>query len=313
MSAREQRLDEIRDVARERGEITGPGVRASGGPIPHRPGYYGEAVVRPPVWTWEIPAYFFVGGMSGMAAVIAACARVAGDVDLAWWAILLAAISGMLSPLLLILDLGRPRLFANMLRVFKWRSVMSVGAWILSVFVPCAIGGWLALEFRIPIVDLVLIFFAAIFGLGLSTYTGVLLGATAVPAWNLHHRLLPMHFGVAGLGSAAAALELLGHRTPPLHAIGFAAAILETVLWIWLEFDRHGKADRAAHSGRSGWTIRLAELLTGPAALLLRSLGLIPAAAVAFLLGALVSRFGWLAAGRASGRDPESVFAAQRT
>jgi len=31
-----------------------------------------------------------------------------------------------------------------------------------------------------------------------------------------------------------------------------------------------------------------------------------------FLLGALISRFGWLAVGKVSGSDPESVFAAER-
>ena len=34
--------------------------------------------------------------------------------------------------------------------------------------------------------------------------------------------------------------------------------------------------------------------------------------AISFLLGALVSRFGWIAVGRISGRDPESVFASQK-
>jgi hypothetical protein len=24
--------------------------------------YYGLALLKPPVWTWEVPAYFFVGG-----------------------------------------------------------------------------------------------------------------------------------------------------------------------------------------------------------------------------------------------------------
>jgi len=34
-------------------------------------------------------------------------------------------------------------------------------------------------------------------------------------------------------------------------------------------------------------------------------------AAISFLLGALVSRFGWIAVGKISGRDPEAVFASQ--
>src|SRR5712664_303786 len=34
--------------------------------------------------------------------------------------------------------------------------------------------------------------------------------------------------------------------------------------------------------------------------------------AISFLIGALVSRFGWIAVGKVSGTDPESVFAAER-
>src|SRR5437899_10324443 len=59
----------------------------------------------------------------------------------------LAAIAGtVLSPILLIMDLGRPHLFLNMLRVFKHRSAMSMGAWILSAFGACAVPGLVALE-----------------------------------------------------------------------------------------------------------------------------------------------------------------------
>lgn len=311
MNAREQRLDQIRDTARQRGEITGPGIRAQGGPIPQRPGYHGEAVVRPPVWTWEIPIYFFIGGLGGMAPAIACAALLTHQLDLARTAMLLATIGAIASPILLILDLGRPMRFINMLRVFKHQSAMSVGAWILTLFSPCAIGGFLALELHIPIIEILLIVAAALFGLGLATYTGVLIGATAIPAWNLHHRLLPMHFGIAGLGSAAATLELLGYRIHQLNALGFGVALLETAFWLWLEFNRHGKADRAVHEGGTGWTIRIADLLTGPVALVLRASGAIPFAAISFLVGAVVSRFAWLAAGRVSGRDPEAVFAAQ--
>jgi hypothetical protein len=320
---REKRLDKIRDTARERGEMTGPGVRATGGPIPQRPGYYGEAVVRPPVWTWEIPVYFFIGALGGMAPTIACGALATHQLAVARAAMLLAGVAAIASPILLILDLGRPHLFINMLRVFKWRSTMSVGAWILTVFSPCAVCGWLALELHarqtfvgpvdavIRVIAALLIFGAALCGLGLATYTGVVIAATAIPAWNLHYRLLPMHFGIAGLGSAAAAIELLGYQIRQLNALGFAVTILQTAFWIWLEFHRHGKADRAAHEGGSGWMIRGAELLIGPLALVLRSLGAVPFAAISFLLGAFLSRFGWLAAGRVSGRDPEAVFASQ--
>ena len=57
--------------------------------------------------------------------------------------------------------------------------------------------------------------------------------------------------------------------------------------------------------------LRGAELLTGPLSLLLRLAGNVPVAAVCFAFGAFVSRFAWMEAGRASGRDPEAVFAEQ--
>src|SRR5467141_5346866 len=263
--------------------------------------------------------------MAGMSAVIALAAVVFHHVDLARAAMWLAAVGGaILSPILLIMDLGRPHLFLNMLRVFKHRSAMSMGAWILSAFGACAVPGLIALELHarqispgaldqlLRVAAGLLIFGSAIFGTLLATYTGVLIGATAIPAWFLHRVLLPIHFGTAGLGSAAAALELLGHRIPALNFLGFYAAGVETALLIWLSTNKHGKADRAIHEHGSGWLIRIGEVLNGPLALVLRLLGLVPFAAMSFLVGALVSRFGWIAVGKVSGSDPEAVFASQR-
>jgi formate-dependent nitrite reductase membrane component NrfD len=320
----ETRIDQLREEAWEKGVVTGRGVDVAGGPMPRRPGYYGQPVVRPPVWTWEIPIYFFVGGLGGMSAVIALGSMLFHHFDVARTAMWVAAIASVLSPILLILDLGRPHLFVNMLRVFKPQSAMSMGAWILTAFGMCVVPGLIALELRrfhvfagavdqiLGVATGILIFGSAVFGMLLATYTGVLIGATAIPAWFLHHKLLPIHFGTAGLGSAAALLELFGHRIAPLNAIGVFAAAVETVLLIWLSLNKHGVADRAIHEHRSGWLIRIGEVLTGPIPLVLRFFGAIPLAAISFLLGALISRFGWLTAGRISGRDPESVFASQK-
>jgi len=318
----EDRLDAIRQEAKH--GITGRGVDVSGGPIPRSVGYYGEAVVKPPVWTWEIPLYFFVGGAAGMAPLIACAGLFLGQLDLMRAALWIAAAGAIISPALLVMDLGRPMLFFNMLRVFKYRSPMSVGAWILSLFGAFAVPAWLVLElyandaFAPSIAPLVLFvvgllsFGAAVFGLGVATYTGVLLGATAIPAWFLHRVFLPMHFGTAGLGCAAAILELLGFQIRALYALGMVAAIIETLLWIWLEFDKNGPADRALHRGSIGWLIRGGAVLCGPLPIVLRLTNFVSLAAIAFLLGALLSRFGWIAAGRVSGRDPEAVFASQK-
>jgi len=320
----EERLDQLRDEAWKSGVVPGKGVDVAGGPIPRKPGYYGQAVVRPPVWTWEVPLYFFFGGLAGMSAVIASGAVIFHHVDVAATALWVGTIAGaVLSPILLIMDLGRPHLFLNMLRVFKHRSAMSMGAWILSAFGACVVPGLIALELHahqvfpgtldqlLRVAAGIFIFGSAIFGTLLATYTGVLIGATAIPAWFLHRTLLPIHFGTAGLGSAAGLLELLGHRIPALNFVGYYAAAVETVLLIWLSVDKHGAADRAIHEHGSGWLIRIAEALTGPLALVLRFFGLIPFAAISFLIGSLVSRFGWIAVGKISGSDPEAVFAAE--
>jgi hypothetical protein len=319
----EARLDALREGAKHGGAITGRGVDVAGGPIPRQPGYYGQGVVRPPVWTWEIPLYFFVGGAAGMAPLIACAGFVLGLTTLIRSALWIAGLGAIISPALLIMDLGRPRLFLNMLRVFKHRSPMSVGAWILFVFGGFAVPAWLLFELFYqqafapsvgPLVEVIaglLTLGAAVFGLGLATYTGVLIGATAIPAWFLHRLLLPIHFGTAGLGCAVSILELLGFQIRPLYLLGFLAAIVETILWIWLEIDKHGPADRALHAGWTGWLIRLGEIFSGPIPILLRLTNLVPLAALSFLIGALTSRFGWITAGRASGRDPEAVFAAQ--
>jgi hypothetical protein len=323
-SPSEKRLEELREQAWKDGVVAGRGVDVAGGPIPRKPGYYGQPVVRPPVWTWEIPIYFFVGGLGGMSAVIALAAALSHHLELARAAMWVAAVGVVLSPVLLILDLGRPHLFVKMLRVFKPQSAMSMGAWILTGFGACVVPGLIALELHVlhtftgaidqflRIAAGLFIFGSAFFGILLATYTGVLIGATAIPAWFLHRVLLPIHFGTAGLGSAAALLELLGHRIQPLNAIGFFAAGVESVLLVWLTIDKHGAADRAIHEHSSGWLIRIGEILNGPLALILRFFGLVPFAAISFLIGALVSRFGWIAVGKVSGCDPESVFASQR-
>jgi Polysulphide reductase, NrfD len=323
--ASEKRLDELREQAWKDGIVAGKGVDVAGGPIPGKPGYYGQPVVKPPVWTWEVPLYFFFGGIGGMSAVIAFGAFLFHHLDLARAAMWLAALAGaIISPILLIMDLGRPRLFLNMLRVFKHRSPMSMGAWILTAFGTCAVPGLIALELHahqiftgtldqlLSFAAGIFIFGAAMFGTLLATYTGVLIGATAIPAWFLHRTLLPIHFGTAGLGSAAAVLELVGHRIPALNFIGFYAAAVETALLIWLSVAKHGAGDRAIHEHGSGWLIRIGEVFNGPLALLLRFVGFIPWAAISFLAGALVSRIGWIAVGKVSGTDPEAVFASQR-
>lgn len=327
---REERLEELREEARRTGSVSGSGVDVRGGPIPSgapgggEPGYYGQPVVKEPVWTWEIPTYFFVGGLAGMSGVVAAAARFIGrDAVLATAALWIAVLGAIVSAGLLISDLGRSSRFLNMLRVFKRRSPMSVGAWTLALFGGCStvalamslLQGAMAPPGGGPgaLGIVVTIFTLATAGLGsvLGTYTGVLIGATAIPAWFRHRILLPLHFGIAGLGSAVAVLLLLGFQRPALLAIALAASGAECLVGARVELAHLGAADRAVRRGRSGALLRLGGFLAGPGALVLYLLGLPLAGAGTFLVGALVSRFGWLAAGRASARDPEATFASQ--
>jgi hypothetical protein len=307
----ERRLDELRTRAASEGFVAEAG---RGG------GYHGLPLLKAPVWTWEIPVYFFVGGAAGAAAVIGAVANVRGGrPDLVRDARWIAAAGGAASPALLISDLGRPERFLNMLRVFKLRSPMSVGAWTLVAFSNAAAaaafadaahratGGTLPVKVLGNAAEAL----SAATGLVLSTYTGVLIGATAIPAWSRNVRLLPIHFGASGVGAAVSVLELLGHRDRSLNALGIGAAAVETAIGFALE-SRDDQVMKALRE-RPSWRItRTGGLLSGPLPLALRVLaGRSPAArrlaAVLTIAGSLLTRFGWVAAGRESTTQGQSI------
>src|SRR5207237_8592231 len=73
-------------------------------------------VVKPPVWTPEIPLYFYTGGLAGGSAGLALLSDLRGEHALARRAWLLALAGCVVSPALLISDLGVPSRFLNMLR-----------------------------------------------------------------------------------------------------------------------------------------------------------------------------------------------------
>lgn len=247
------------------------------------PSYYGHPLLKPPVWTWEIPAYFFVGGAAGASAVLAAAAQLSGaDEKLIRDARWIALIGAGLSAPLLISDLGRSERFLNMLRVFKPQSPMSVGVWTLTVF-----GGASAGAVLLPVKTLrnLSALAAAASGVVMATYTGVLLGVTAIPIWKQHAGLLPIHFGASALGSAASLLELRSHNVTALNQLALGASIFESAV-----------------EQQTG-LMRIAGALSGPVPLLFRLFGKRKAAAAATLLGSLVTRYAWVQAGKASAAD----------
>ena len=95
--------------------------------------YYGRPVIKQPVWQPEITWYFFTGGLAGASSVLSLVARLGGNEELAKKSLYIGAAADVVSPVLLISDLGRPERFLNMFRVFKVTSPMSVGSWILMV------------------------------------------------------------------------------------------------------------------------------------------------------------------------------------
>jgi Polysulphide reductase, NrfD len=177
--------------------------------------YHGQPVLKEPVWSWEIPCYMYTGGLTGAASGLAFLSELRGNDLLARRAWAAAMLGAAASPVLLISDLGRPRRFLNMLRMFKITSPMSVGSWILvavgSSAPIAALDAWTGVipggfyARRI----------AALFGLPLATYTGALISNTAIPVWHKAHRMLPFVFGSGAAMSAGAATVMLA---PPAAA-----------------------------------------------------------------------------------------------
>src|SRR5213075_202334 len=97
-------------------------------------------IINAPVWTWEIPLYFWFGGIAAGSSFVALACDLSGDEDSARIARMVALAALAPSPPLLIMDLGRPERFYNMLRIFKPRSPMSMGAWALTLFGNLAAG-----------------------------------------------------------------------------------------------------------------------------------------------------------------------------
>jgi hypothetical protein len=205
-----------------------------------------------------------------------------------------------------------------MLRVFKPQSPMSVGAWTLAAFGSfsgaAAFAQIAAERFGLPVRILgnVAEIFSAAAGMPFSNYTGVLIGATAVPVWNEHIHSLPIHFGMSGLNSAVGILELMGHENAALNTLGIGAATIETLEGVNIEVSRK-PAEEPLKRGASGFITRLGGVLSGPVPLALRiaavftdsrrSKKLRRVAAASSVAGSMLTRIAWVHAGHVSARD----------
>ena len=319
----EGRLEEMRREAYLKGRVDSTGARPAGSPMPvasPHEGYYRQPLLKEPQWTPLVPLYFFVGGASGSLGVIGSLADVfAGEKELAQKARLMSFVGVAISSTLLILDLGRPSRFLNMLRVFKPQSPMSVGSWVLAGFgASSAVAnaadfieaewgeGTLAAQLRnLGRVGCV------VFGMLFHNYTGVLIGASVIPVWNRRIRSLPREFGMSGLQSAVGLLELTGETdSNALNLLGLVSAAFEA--WEGAELLRnHDPSLLPAKRGPSGILVQLAGALSGPVPIALRIASLFTRekktlrriAAVCGVAGSILMRYGWVRAGSVSARD----------
>jgi hypothetical protein len=195
---------------------------------------------------------------------------------------------------------------------------MSVGSWLLAGYAPLAgAAAASALTGRVPRLGTLATAGAATLGPAVAAYTGVLISDTAVPAWHEAYREVPFVF-VGSAGSAAAGLGLLAApvaETGPARRLAVAGAALE--MGATRRMRAHlGDLAEVYDTGRAGWLMRAAEVLTAAGAagavLSRRSRAGAVLSGLTLLAGSAATRFGIFEAGRASARDPKYTVAPQR-
>jgi formate-dependent nitrite reductase membrane component NrfD len=278
-------------------------------------------MMKAPVWTWEVPLYFWFGGMAAGASFVALACDLAGDERSARVARKVAVAALLPSPPLLIGDLGRSARFYNMLRVFKPRSPMSMGSWCLTLFGALgsgAVGADLLGRRR----DARALGAAnAVVGGYLGSYTGVLLASTAVPVWSRSKWLLgPIFISTATLtGAAAVRLTLVVTGMPNDHPTRAALERVESgamaaeLLLSEINHHRLGRLASVLEEGAGARWFSGAKWLAraGLGLRLGRRRGLGEwaehVASGAFMGAALCFRYAWVRAGRSSAHDDEAV------
>lgn len=186
-----------------------------------------------PGWEWwYVAMYFFIGGTSAGAYFIGSLVELFGQEkhrEISKVAYYIAFPLILITPILLIADLGRPERFWHLffyvnggIPYINLSSPLSVGSWALLVF-----GAMSFLSFLDNLVQDGYLKFApfanlynrlprklyaivgSLAGFFVAGYTGVLLNITARPLWAATDPLLGMLFIVSGGSSGAAAIALV--------------------------------------------------------------------------------------------------------
>ena len=299
-------------------------------------GYYGIPPLKPAHWVWQIWLYFWIGGIGGGTHLVSTLAQLLGYEDKALFrtARYTVLVSMILSPILLIWDLGRPERFLNMLRILKLRSPMSLGSWALAGF--GTLGGLLAtsqaardglmgrnLLSRLiakAIPERVVSILALPFALFIGAYGGILIAATSIPMWARNWRLMGPTFLASAVSTGLSWLSFVLHlgdwgEKRTLSALQRAERIVLIVEagLIAASLVKMGRWGKPLYSKKFAPFFFGGTVLGGilvPLALLFgketRGKGLLSSALV--LLGGLTFRYAITMGGRMSAEDPEAYF-----
>jgi formate-dependent nitrite reductase membrane component NrfD len=288
------------------------------------------ALLQSSHWPFLIDVYFFLGGLAGGAFVIATIAALVDsrryrDVVRTGYYLALAAL--IPCPLILIIDLGVPTRFLNMMTRFNPQSPMSMGSWALAAFGVCvALAALFTLLADLRGRDLapitrVIGVVGAFFGFFVAAYPGVLLGATARPLWINGHALGALFLAV-GASTAAAAIALVlvlvgrasGAGASAIRRLTVLSLIVQglslVVFIVAVQSAGSAASDRALGLLMSGpfkltfWVGAIAvgtvvPLLLGLADLKRRSFALSAVTAVLVLVGGFLVKYVIMAAGQA--------------
>ena len=228
------------------------------------------------IWGWEIPVYLFVGGLVAGIMIALASLELRGQKHrrFAWmpfWGLILMSV-GMVA---LFLDLEFKFHVWRFYTAFEWTSPMSWGSWLLLLVYPTLLLLWLGaleddqlsgLQKGVRFLGLSgltgalaewsrahrrgVLWTTALVGVGLGTYTGLLLGTLgARPLWN--SAIMGPLFLVSGFSTGAALLLLARPDGEAAHTLvrwDMFAIVVELILLAVLIMDR----STASVTGQAG-------------------------------------------------------------